>query len=155
MSSSNKLKQDVYSYSSIPFLSIATKSQTRNAIWVHGLGDNMTTLDAYDALFDQVYFMNSISPGYNSPAGLAWVECLNEHCGGVIEGCDQSYEQTVLFVTNNDSDGFICEDSQRIGDEFEALGVNHLEERDDPRVVNELNAIFKEGSDAFFITTER
>jgi hypothetical protein len=155
MSSSNKLKQDVYSYSSIPFLSIATKSQTRNAIWVHGLGDNMTTLDAYDALFDQVYFMDSISPGYNSSAGLAWVECLNEHCGGVIEGCDQSYTQTYYVVTNRDSDGFICENSQRIGDEFEAFGVNHLEERDDQRVIASLNDIFTGGSDRFFITQVR
>jgi hypothetical protein len=58
-------------------------------------------------------------------------------------------------VTNRDSDGFICENSQRIGDEFEAFGVNHLEERDDQRVIASLNDIFTGGSDRFFITQVR
>jgi len=71
------------------------------------------------------------------------------------EACWSTSEETVFVVTNGASDGFICENSQRIGDEFEAEGVNHMEEMDDNRVTVEIRAILDGGANQVFLTDRR
>ena len=51
-------------------LSFVLSAQDRNVLWLHGLGEDGTTWNTYEAIFDAARQVNGESPGYNSFNGL-------------------------------------------------------------------------------------
>ena len=68
------------------------------------------------------------------PTGSSeWVQCINQRCPQGYNNCFVEQTRTVTVESNDESDGFFCEETQVLqglleNDEYEARGVNHAEE---------------------------
>ncbi|MEO1263384.1 MAG: hypothetical protein AAFZ15_31530 [Bacteroidota bacterium] len=71
-------------------------SQDRNVMYVHGLGENATTWDIYDALFDAERQHDGRSPNFVDGAGVAAM--ATSVSGGVITGFPGSSGPSTLNI---------------------------------------------------------
>ena len=68
-----------------------------------------------------------------STGSAEWIRCINEVCPQGLGACRQTVTREVTVESNDESDGFICEESQVVAglledDVYEARGVNHFEQ---------------------------